>query len=236
MNTRIVSTLSVILIALSPMGYAATLIGAWDFNDLSLAGDQNALPVYETTIGSQSGVGGISLDIVEATGSSEPFEINNEGTTTGDTWNAPATAGNAVGFLHGSRVDGTHVDILFDASTFSDDVTMSFAFNRADPDGVDTWQASYSTNGGTDFTNFGSSTTYTAAGWNLENVNFGTVFSGASSAVARITLSGGGPVWNEEHQSNMDNVSLTVVPEPSTFALVGLALGATLLVCRGRRG
>jgi hypothetical protein len=171
------------------------------------------------------------LDATPGNGLSQPIEINDEGTTTGDTWNGPASAGNAIGFLHGERVDDGTVDIAFDASSFTNDVFMDFAFNRKDPDGVDTWQASYSINGGTDFTDIGSATTYTEGGWNLESINFGTVFSGATASIARITLTGGGATWNEEHQSNMDNVSLTVVPEPSTYALLSgmLALGWVMI-------
>jgi hypothetical protein len=232
MKKHLITLLSagILLGAVSAQG--AILLGAWDFNDISLIGDQGALPVYETNVGTQSGVGGISLDIKEARADSGPFEINNEGNILGDTWNSPAAvAGNAVGFLHGSRVNGTHVDIIFDASSITTGVTLNFALRKKDNSAVDEYQASYSING-TDFTNVGSLVTLTDTAWNLHAIDFGTVFSGSSTAIARFTLGGGEATWNEEFQTNMDNVSLiAAVPEPSTYALFAgfLALGGVML-------
>lgn len=205
-----------------------TLLAGWDFNENATFGDSGSDFTDSTP---DAGTISATLLVDLFTSSSGPFEISANGTTTNDFWNSPAEAGNTMGFLHGSRNDGTTVNISFDASSISTAVTMSFAFNRDDVDGVDTYQASYSTDG-TNFTDLGSLITITSDvdSWATQTINFGTVLAGASSATVRITLGSGGATWDENHRSYMDNVGLTTVPEPSTFVLLGgvAALGFVL--------
>jgi len=214
-----------------------TIISAWDFNSESIVEDDDGPFTLTANSGGQSGTSEMSV-VVGSTGSGS-LEIQAEGTTMNDSWNSPAIAGNSLDFLHGGRNDGTTSTLTFDASSISTDISLSFAFNQVDPDGVDTYQASYSTDGGNNFTNVGSAVTIADQGvWSTETIDFGTSLSGVSDAMVRITLDNGGATWNEEHQSNMDNVALTtVVPEPSHYAIAlsGIVLAA-VFIRRRRQG
>lgn len=97
-------------------------------------------------------------------------------------------------------------------------------------------KASYATDGVT-FVDIGSAIEITEKQeWTIQTIDFGTSLSGSSSAAVRITLSGGGAVWNEAHQSNLDNIAITAVPEPATYALLfGFTVLGGVMIRRRRR-
>lgn len=204
------------------------MVAAWDFNDEADV-ETDATQVLVPNFGSQTGT--TSLEIVVGEAASQGLQISSEGDVANDTWNSPAEAGKSFNFLHGTRNNGTTATISFDASTFTQAVSLSFAINRVHQDGVSSYLASYSTDGGTSFTDVGSSVTIEQGVWNVEVVDFGTVLSGVSDARVRLTFDNGGAVWNAQHQTNLDNVALSTVPEPSTYAVIfgGLALAGVLL-------
>ena len=217
-------------LVLLPAVAGAEMVAGWDFNEESTGLDNTTPKTFSPDGGSQAGTASLIVTLAD-TGSSNTYGVVAEGTDLNDMWNTPAEVGNSYSYGRGWRSDVATLTIDFDASSFTQAVELSFAINRIESQAVDTYQPSYSTNGGVDFTDLGGPVAIELGTWNVDTIDFGTLLNGSSDAQVRLTFTGGDANWNPDHRTNLDNVALSTVPEPSIYAAIfgGLALAGVFL-------
>ncbi len=212
------------------------LVAFWDFNDEPVTDPLVNTPfAFAPNAGAQP-TAELSMVLAD-TGSPDTFGVRNEGTTINDIVNDPAEAGNSFSFGRGWRSRNATTSIAFDASSITDaqPVELSFAINRFASEAVDQYQASYSLDGGDNFTNIDSPVDINQGVWELHTIDFGTVLSGASDAIVRLTFLGGTTNWSPGHRTNLDNIALTAIPEPRVYAALFGLLALGFVVWRRRR-
>lgn len=120
---------------------------------------------------------------------------------------------------------------LADASTTPTFDTFSFAARRWDNNPSTDFDIAYSINGGVDFTSVGtinSTTLDDSSDWKTFSFNIGTTTVGNGDFVFRLAANG------TTERLMIDNFSLTSVPEPNSFALLGV-ISAAGMVARRRK-
>ncbi|MHC4447919.1 MAG: PEP-CTERM sorting domain-containing protein [Planctomycetota bacterium] len=153
--------------------------------------------------------------------------------------NPTGTTLNAVGAdpaglalqLKSSNNNGLGIEFAISTAGL-EDLVLTFATSKLNNQGFDLNQVSYSTNGGSTFTDFGGtynpSTVYA-----VETFDFSSIpaLDNNSQVVIRIKFDG---AQNNGGRNELDNVQLnaTVIPEPGSIALLG---AAALIGFRRRR-
>jgi hypothetical protein len=225
-------TTGILLGVVAAACHSQVVLAFWDFNEESVNNTLVNTPFkFSPNAGSQLTA---SLDLVLAdTASANTWGVRAEGTTVNDLFNDPQEAGNSFALSRGFRSRNATASVSFDAASISGSQTveLSFAINRFATEAVNQYQASYSIDGGDNFTDLGSPVEIIQGSWELNTIDFGTALNGASQAIVRLTFLGGTANWSTDHRTNLDNIALTAVPEPSTYALLlgFLALGAVIL-------
>ena len=195
-------------------------LGSWSF-----VGASDGSRTHAADGGNQSG--SASMEI--GGGSTGDLKIVSDGTNT-----------DAVSLQKGSKWNGSDFTFTFDASSVSGGILADFDaewnVRQSGVYGVTTVQASYAV--GTDpstatYTDVGSPLDVSAAGdgiWDSYSIDIGSVLDGEQDAILRLTFSGGSANWASEAQTNFDNMQISAVPEPSTYAALfgGLALAGVL--------
>jgi hypothetical protein len=146
-----------------------------------------------------------------------------------------------ISLQKGSKWNGATLTMPIDASSISGSVSLDFDaqwnIQQSNVWGVTTAQISYATDfseGSGTFTPIGSAIDMSAAGdgvWDSYSLDIGSVLANQTNAAVRFTFSGGLANWAAGAQTNFDNLSITAVPEPSTYALFTgfLVLGGVML-------
>jgi len=148
-----------------------------------------------------------------------------------------ASAGDDLALQNGTdnAINDTFIEIAFDMSNL-EDLSIDYKISGTGT-GADSAQWSYSTDGST-FTDFGADVGARDVGNTLASDEFGSIstsaLDGASTAYVRLTFdvtSGGSSAGN----NRMDNLTFeaTAIPEPGTWALIGL--GSAVVLWRMRR-
>lgn len=208
---------------------SANLISYWNFNTYNGNGNP-------TTVSADSGAGTLSF----SSGLSDS-DVNNP--ATGTTLNALAAipAGSSLSVIPGSPSNnGQYFQLSFSTLGLQDLVLTyattgengSFASSR--------W--SYSTDGGSNFTDFGSpvnpSTSYSVITRDFTSV---TAVNNLANVILRYTLGGAGAgAPNANKVMQIDNIqlnaSVAAIPEPTSLTMVGLgAIGLAYGAYRRRR-
>jgi hypothetical protein len=196
---------------------------------------------YEFTSASPAATIGSSISSISTVGGVSVGGYNN--------WATGSEAGTQRIFFNGASGAGRSIDISLDATGYQDvELGSFFQLTSQNTFSAVNWQLSYSTNGGTDFTQIGSDfPIILTGGGNSENARItnGANFTLPSAAdnnaniVFRLNSAPGSLDFDGNTASGgqvaLDNftINATVIPEPSTFALVGL-FALTLLFVRRR--
>jgi hypothetical protein len=196
----------------------------WNFNDI--ATDGSALPA---DFYGQAGSTSISFDGYGGT-------LDSFG---GSSINAQdgAPSGDDLALRNGTSgaINGTFLEIALDMSNL-EDLSIEYAL-RSSGTGVDDVQWSYSTDG-VAFTDFGPNMIGNDLGYDLVTNHFSAItttgLDQSSTAFLRLTMDGGSTT-SSAGNNRIDNltISATVIPEPGTWALIGL--GSAVVLWRMRR-
>jgi len=200
---------------------AQTLIGYWNFNGLSI------------TTASAPGSGGVPNSIASDSGTGATLTLSGAWSGLVDDFGGSTTnalnsdiAGASLSLV--SNVgNGSYIQFSFSMTSLNG-VSISFA-TRGTSTGFNAGQWSYSTNG-TSFTDFGSNTATTSTSFALASPGTTTGLDNAATAFLRYTLDGASSVSGN---NRIDNLQITAVPEPSTWALIGI--GAFVMIWNLRR-
>lgn len=226
---------------------AQVFVNGYDFSDISIDFTDSTLTsnkvgpagqISTVNFGSLQ-VGGGQTDQVNATIGSAPAlgtVAFNQGFS--------SQTGTPAGLAFEDNIAGATVDFNID-TTFITGLDLSFDHFVTDPSGAlaGTHDVAYSTGGG--FTSVGTFTP--GSSYAKSTFDFGDFLDGAGDATIRITFDSGitdvsgdglfGAAGNND-VIGIDNVVFTateVIPEPSTYMLLGLGLGAVLVFLRKRR-
>jgi len=218
-----------LLLLLCSSGASATLIAYWNFSGYTDASSA-------TTIAASAGTGTLTI-----TGFPDADLNQENGTTLNET--TPTDAGNDALSLRNQANNGDYLQLAVSLAGFQDPV-LTYEATRNN-NGFNSNQWSYSTNGGASFTNFG--VPVDPSNTPINTFNAGTLvtrdFTGVgalanqASVILRYTVggaSGGGGARND-----IDNIQInasTLIPEPSTCALLGSGLLGLVISCRRARG
>jgi hypothetical protein len=220
-----------LLAAFAPTANAQGVLIYFNFEDTTLGGAYDPNSDQQPAFGGDNPGGGVQASLLTdnfvgaGTGAVAGTLVNR---TAGDS--DIANPGLAIG-LRTTPLDNGHW-IQFHANTTAfSNMSLSFAINTQG-NGFDTVTASYSTNGGTTFTNFGS--TFVPAGGGFHAFTFAVPVGaeGQPDVIFRLTFTGGTSNGNNL-QTIIDNIQLTGVPEPTT--VVGGLLGVLGLCWHQRR-
>jgi hypothetical protein len=206
-----------LLLLLCGSGANATLIAYWNF-------DGYLDSPSATTVLASAGVGTLTI-----TGFPEADTMDEPGTTINETIPADLLTNNALS-LRNPVNNGDYLQLAFSLVGFQDPV-LTYVTKKTDVNGFDINQWSYSTDGGTIFTNFGAAVNpvTVAVGFTggLVTEDFTGVgaLTNQTSVILRYTFGGG--AGSAGTRNDIDNIQInatTIIPEPSTFALVSLGL------------
>jgi hypothetical protein len=223
------------LLLLCSSGANATLIAYWNFDGYL---DSPSL----TTVPASACVGLCSLTI---TGFPEADTMDEPGTTINETIPADTLVNNALS-LRNPANNGDYLQLAFSLIGFQDPV-LTYVTKKTDVNGFDVNQWSYSTDGGTIFTNFGAAVNpVTVAGVGLftgglvtEDFTGVGALTNQASVILRYTFGGGNVAAAPGIRNDIDNIQInatTLVPEPSTCALLSLGLFGLVMSRRRSRG
>jgi hypothetical protein len=149
-----------------------------------------------------------------------------------------------LGYSGGNPSGNTSLNLSDYTLSFDMDITSGVGLNHMQLN-IQGWPGEWY--GGSPMTQTGAQNIDTSAvtvggGWQNITVNLGTLFGNATGfnptdltyqmqwQVNGWELAGGGPVTGE--QITIDNVAITMVPEPSTLALIGLGAAGMLWLRR----
>ena len=197
----------------------ATLIAYWNFDNYSDTASA-------TTLSANAGVGVLTI-----VGFPDADLFQETGTTLNETVPADLLTNQAISLRNPAGNNGDYLQLAISLTGFQDPV-LTYVTKKSDANGYDINQWSYSTDGGTNFTNFGAAvdpvtiagTTWTAS---LVTRDFTGVsaLSNQASVILRYTLNGGSGAAARNIIDNIQiNATTFVVPEPSTCALLSLGL------------
>ncbi|MFZ4776526.1 MAG: PEP-CTERM sorting domain-containing protein, partial [Terrimicrobiaceae bacterium] len=147
--------------------------------------------------------------------------VNTSGTSLSTTTTSPAALA-----LANSSANGFNIVFTFSMAGKTD-LTVSYATQKSGT-GFNSNQWAYSTDGSS-WTNFGS-TIVPAASYAVVTLPTVTALDGDSSVFLRYTVSGASAAAGN---NRLDNIQLNAVPEPSTWALIGL--GSAFMMWNLRR-
>jgi len=212
-----------LMLLLCSSGANATLIAYWNF-------DGYVDSPSATTVLANAGVGTLTI-----TGFPEADTMDEPGTTINETTPADLLTNNALS-LRNPANNGDYLQLAFSLTGFQDPV-LTYVTKKTDVNGFDINQWSYSTDGGTIFTNFGAAVNpVTIAGVGSWTPTTGTslvtedftgigALSNQASVILRYTFGGG--AGSAGTRNDIDNIQInatTLIPEPSTCALLSLGL------------
>ena len=203
----------IFMAALAPRANAA-LIVYFNFEDATTGG---APDFVADTIAAGNPGGGQQASTITTNYTAGDFEsdaalaIASTNRTAAD---IDTTANQAVNFNRTINNNGKWIQFTVN-STFLQDLSLSFALDN-NGNGFNSAQLSYSTNGGTTFTNIGSALAFTTGANQL--IATGTFnVPQQPGLILRLTFNGGASNGNNR-QTVIDNIQLnaTVIPEPAT--------------------
>ena len=218
-----------LLLLLSSSGANAALIAYWNF-------DNYTDTASATTIPASAGVGTLAI-----TGFPDGDLFRENGTTTNETIPADLLTNDALQLRNPAGNNGDYLQLAFSLTGFQDPV-LTYVTKKSDLNGYDINQWSYSTDGGTSFTNFGAAVdpvTIATTSWTGTLVTRDFTGVGAltnqTSVILRYTFNGGS---GAAARNAIDNIQInaTTVPEPSTCALLSLGLFGLVLSRRRSLG
>jgi hypothetical protein len=229
------------MLLLSSSGANATLIAYWNFDGYT-DGTPPA-PPSATTILASAGVGVLTFP-----GFPEADTMQETGTTINETTPADLLTNDALS-LRNPANNGDYLQLAFSLTGFQDPV-LTYVTKKTDANGFDINQWSYSTDGGTIFTNFGTAVDpVTIAGVGSWTPTTGTAlvtrdFTGvgalANQATVILRYTFGGGAGSSGTRNDIDNIQINattfIVPEPSTCALLSLGLCGLVMSRRRSRG
>ncbi|GEM_PF-6948431 len=195
------------------------LIGYWDVN--TAVNNMSAGTVFTA----DQGAGTLTLTSNPNAGGFDAFG------GTGVNLLAPSSNGQAIRVTGGENSNGAVMTIAVDTTNLQN-IVLSFALDINSGSGHDDNQIAYSSNGGLDFTNFGSTFPGGTQVYTLETFDFTpiTALNNNPNTQFRITI-GGGSGSNNSRDSQWDNfqVNGTAIPEPTSLALAAIAIGSVLI-------
>jgi len=180
------------------------------------------------------------------------FTETNNGNAFTDFGGTSQPAGGMVTWAADSRTSGATSNStgnFFQLSltmTNLEDLSLTYQLRRAQLGSGNTLMSGtslveYSLDGGTNWTSTGLSNSYSGSGYQDYSLDFSSVnaIEGQSNVLLRINLADVESAANATNIANsrLDNLQITatVIPEPSTFALLASCLGLGLVMSRRRR-
>ena len=220
-----------LLLLLCSSGANATLIAYWNF-------DNYTDTASATTIPASAGVGTLTIN-----GFPDGDLFRENGTTINETVPADLLTNDAISLRNPAGNNGDYLQLAFSLIGFQDPV-LTYVTKKSDLNGYDINQWSYSTDGGTSFTNFGAAvdpvliatTSWTGTLVTRDFTGVGAL-TNQTSVILRYTFNGGvGSAARNAIDNIQINATTFIVPEPSTCALLSLGLFGLVMSRRRSRG
>ena len=224
----LVAGVFILTAALAPKANAQNVLIYFNFEDATIGGpfdpaaDVVGAPDFNPGGGIQMST--LTTNLV-TTGATAGTLLNR---TAGDI--DTADPGLAMGMRTTTADNGHWIQFGVNATLFSN-MSLSFAINTAG-NGFDHFQLSYSTDGGTTFTNVGVPVFIpSGGGFHLFTIGVPSAVDGQANSILRLVFTGGTSMGNNL-ETVIDNIQLTGVPEPAT---VGGGLLGVLGLCWHQR-
>ena len=201
--------------ALAPKANAEVLI-YFNFEDATIGGAFDPNSDQQPAFGGDNPGGGVQASTITTnlvtTGAVAGTLLNR---TSGDS--DIANPGVAMGMRTTPADNGHYIQFGVNATAFSA-MSLSFAINTSG-NGFNSVTLSYSTNGGTTFTDFATQALPSGGGFNVFTIGVPAAIDGQPNVILRMTFTGG-TSNGQNLQTIIDNIQLggTAVPEPTTVA------------------
>ncbi len=214
---------AVAVVAMSGVATAQDSIAYWSQNNNALSGGGFGFEVGDfpqgADFGVQAGTASIQPNDVMLAAQNAGVYVNLQsfaGTSENAQFGEPS--GGSLSIV-GSDVNGQWLDIVFDASSYTN-LVLTWA-QRGTSTGFDSRTVSVSTDGQS-FTEIYSNLGALSSTWTVETADAGSLLDGASTAIFRFTFDG---ATSTNGNNRLDNILIqgSVIPTPGAVALLGVA-------------
>lgn len=250
MNKKTVTAAATFLLAFGGSVYGAELIGFWDFNDGFDVADESVQIVHAASLGS----GTLYQQRADTDGNGKGGNAFSQSGLSGSPASISVSDGKSMAWDDVGKSGDNDAEFFITFSTTGlTDIEISFDIEGNDDDGISTYDVKYDFNALEDVTDPGdvTGTIKDFAGGNSTDFLNNTAAPGGINdpeAFARATIDFGSALDNQSFVAvrfddfedndamSIDNVLVTAVPEPGTYAAIVGLLAFGLVAYRRRSG